>query len=233
MELRSGHGRVDGRDHDAVGRELPAGDLREHVERRLRGRVSADAGEQHARRHGADVHDGTAALPAHRRDNRLHCEERRIEVELGDGAQVFEPDLLERHVETLTGVVDEHVHATEVIQGRVHHPDDLPRVPQIGRQRQGIWQFVGQVVDPVGAAGGQQHLGPACRRQPGCGGPDARRGPRHDYDRAVEIHTVMPPGLRKPGRRPLIGAIQLGTEPLRLSLEPRAHEEATVAGTVS
>ena len=162
VELRCGHGRVHDRHDDSVWRELSAGDLREHVERRLRGRVSTGAREHHARCHGADVHDDATALPAHRRDHRLHCEERCVDVELRDRPQVVEPDLLERHVEALTGVVDEDVHAPEAIQGRSYQRDDLRRVPQIHRHRERTWQLVRQLLEAVHAARGQHHPCPAC-----------------------------------------------------------------------
>jgi hypothetical protein len=125
----------------------------------------ADAREHHPGRHGADVHDGTTALSAHRRDHRLHGEERRVDVELGDGPQVVEPDVLERHVEALAGSVDQHVHASEAIHGRVHQRDDLRRVPQIRRHRERVWQLVRQVLDPVRSARGQYHLCPTSGRQ--------------------------------------------------------------------
>jgi len=43
-----------------------------------------------------------------------------VPTDLRDPAQVVEADVLDRHMEALAGVVDQDVHASEAIQGRVH-----------------------------------------------------------------------------------------------------------------
>jgi len=127
-------------------------------------------------------------MPAHRRDHGLHCQQRCVDVELGDGPQVIEPDLLQWHMKALAGIVDEHVHASEAIQRGVHKPDDLGGLPEVGEHSERIGHVVRQLFDPVPAARCQHHLCSTSGRQSGGRRPDARRSSRDDDDRAVEFH---------------------------------------------
>ena len=106
----------------------------ERVERGLRRAVGGAAGKRILRREAADVDDPPAAPVAQVWNRRLAAVEHAGEVGADDAVPLVVRHIGDRHADADAGVVDEHVEAAELRDGRAHR--QLRRAPHRARRRQ-------------------------------------------------------------------------------------------------
>ncbi len=150
----------------------------------------------------AHVDDRSRPALAHAGQNSPHRHERRDHVQVEDGAQVPGIQLLEGDVESLPGVVDQHVDPAE----HVTHPRKRGAQPDVvgdvRDQGHGPWQLSRPGRQTIAPPRQQRDASAARRQEPRRRLPDARRRPRHRAGRVLDPRVPSSIWLAGLGSRP-------------------------------
>ena len=123
----------DGVDADAVYAELDGKGSGEADDAPFRGAVGAAQGEAEFSGGGAEVDDAAAACGAEQRGGASGAMEHAGEIGLEDGVQLLGGDVFgELGGPGDAGVVDQHVHAAEMVGGGLHEAVQLGRLASVG-----------------------------------------------------------------------------------------------------
>jgi len=104
-------------------------------------------------------------------------------------------------VETLAGVVDQDVDATEAHYGRIDQPPDLFGISKVRLDREGVRELAGELGNPVGSAGRKDYLCAASGGKTGRCRADPGGRTRHYDDGTVELHEAPPGDIVRPATR--------------------------------
>jgi hypothetical protein len=139
----------------------------------------------------AHVHDGAAFLLEHGGEHRLHGHDGGHDVEVEDRTQVVLVEVGHRDVQPLAGAVDQHVDAPVGVEGGAGEPLELGSVGDVGRQRQGVGKLRCERLEALDPPRRQDDRCPSIGQGPRRGRADARRRPRDDADRSLDLHGLV------------------------------------------
>ncbi len=210
-QFRCGHARADRADADV--RVLLAQAFGEGPDRVPGGAIHGGGGRYRMGADGGDVHHVARALRLHRRQHGGDAVQHAADVDVDHAVPFVHPQRGHRGQRHHAGIVDDHVDASETFERMGGEGLDVRAARHV--QRPGLGDAAARrdvghdALEPVGAAGAQQHRGAAVREQPRRGFADAAAGAgdEDDFGEWVVLHGKFLGSLQVEGGKEPLAAL--------------------------